>query len=74
MKLLSIAFSLVFAGSFIQTVVGVTCDSGCAACWKIGSPGIDIKMGCDPDPNFDCGDECPSGYEGIHCARYRRCM
>jgi hypothetical protein len=74
MKLLSIAFSLVFAGGFIQTAAGITCPSGCVACWKIGSPGIDIKMGATPTPTLIAGDECPSGYEGIHCASSRRCM
>jgi hypothetical protein len=73
MKLLSIAFTLVFAASLIHKATGLICSSACAACWKIGSPGIDIKMGCDPDADFECGNECPNGYEGIHCAQFRRC-
>jgi hypothetical protein len=66
------ALSLLFAAGLIQQVVGITCDTDCAACWKTGSPGIDTKFSCRSD-NYDCGKTCPSGYQGIHCAKVNRC-
>jgi len=50
--------------------VGIRCPSSCAACWKTGSFGIDIKLYCDQG---DCGATCPSGYDSMHCAKRARC-
>ena len=71
MKVLSVALSLLFSAAFIQTAAGITCDSSCSACWKIGSPGVDVKIGCWGN---NCPDSCPDGYENIHCAEWQRCM
>jgi len=73
MKLLSV-LSAVIAVAFFQTAAGFKCSSGCAACWKIGVPGEDIKMTCDQDN--DCGGvrDCPPGYDSPHCAKTERCM
>ncbi len=71
MKLLSVALSLLFSAAFIQTAAGITCDSNCSACWKIGSPGVDVKIGCWAN---NCPGSCPDGYENIHCAKWQRCM
>ncbi len=71
MKVLSVTLSLLFAAGFIQTAAGIQCDSFCAACWKIGSPGVDIKMSCGTFGN--CPYPCPSGYNNIHCANSDRC-
>jgi len=38
------ALSSIFADDFIQTAAGIICTRFCAACWKIGSPGVDIKI------------------------------
>lgn len=55
-------------------VFGLTCDNYCAACWKTGSTGVDIKFSCvDSGITYDCGDKCPTGYENIHCAKWQRC-
>ena len=71
---LSLVFGLVFASGLIEMAVGIYCPtSQCGACWKTGSPGVDIKFWCDVSPN-DCGDTCPEGYEGIHCAKDFRCL
>ncbi len=72
MKLLSVAFSLVFAAGFVQTAAKY-CDSKCAACWTIGSTtGEDIKIPCD----FGiCPDACPTDdYNHMHCAKQSRCV
>ena len=71
---LSLRVTLVITlASFTHTVqvLGKHCDSYCAACWKDGSPGVDIKFSC---MNGDCGTGCPSGYSGIHCAKGERCL
>ena len=61
-----------FAASLIQMAVGLNCNSLCAACWKDGSPGVDIKIGCSAINGY-CGDKCPQGYHGLHCAKDSRC-
>ena len=72
MKLFSAATSLLFAASLIQTAVGLNCNSGCGACWKDDNAnGADIKFTCTNGGN--CGDKCPQGYHGIHCAEATRC-
>jgi hypothetical protein len=74
MKLLSAAFSLVFAVGFFQTAAAdrIDCLSNCAACWKTGSTtGEDIKMPCHPI--WGCPFACPPGYDRIHCAKESRC-
>jgi hypothetical protein len=69
---MKVLLGLIFAAEIIQSVAGIEChSSNCAACWKIGSPGIDIKIPCGP--KGECGDKCPDGYEGIHCAKSTRC-
>jgi len=71
MKVVSVALSLAFAAGSIQTAVAdLRCESQCAACWKIGSPGIDLKMICQQG---HCGETCPEGYTDMHCAKSRRC-
>jgi len=71
MKVLSVAvFSMPFG--FIQTAAGISCGSHCAACWKTGEPGVDIKIGCDG--SFVSCHDCPPGYESIHCAKSERCQ
>jgi hypothetical protein len=44
MKISSLAIRPLLAAGFIQTVVGLDCGSGCAACWKTDSPGVDINL------------------------------
>ena len=73
MKVPSLALGLVFAAVFIQTAAGKHCHSNCAACWKNGSPGIDIKMSCGGDGGNPCDDICPDGYNDLHCADSKRC-
>ena len=71
MKVLSVAFNLLFAAGFIQmAAAGIQCDSFCAACWKNDSPGVDIKMSCG---TFGKCYECPGGYNNAHCATGERC-
>lgn len=68
--------TLVVAATFthMALVSGLSCDSGCAACWKIGSPGIDTKILCPDNGNKkECGNSCPSGYNRLHCANWYRC-
>ena len=69
MKAFTIIFGLVFTAGLIQQVVGIACDSLCAACWKKGSPGVDVKISCKTYETHynDCGGNCPEGYENIHC-------
>ena len=65
------ALSLIVAAALIKTVVGLECSSNCAACWKTGSPGVDIKFSCAVG---NCNHKCPEGYEGLHCAKVERCQ
>ena len=70
MKVLSIAaLGLLF--SVIRTAAGISCGSQCAACWKIGQPGVDIKIACDW--GAECHN-CPPDYDNIHCAKSARCQ
>jgi len=69
MKVLSVALGIFFTTGFIQTTMGLTCGTDCAACWlDNNSNGVDIKMICDGE----C-PKCPSGYSRQHCAEERRC-
>ncbi|RPB26516.1 hypothetical protein L211DRAFT_835338 [Terfezia boudieri ATCC MYA-4762] len=71
MKLsLSVAL-MINATFFIRIGAGLSCDSSCAACWKDGVSGVDTKFSCDD--NGHCGNTCPPGYHGMHCARASRC-
>ena len=74
MKTLSVILGFVFATG-IQTAVGLRCGTGCAACWKDGSPatGIDTTMLCN-DGGRSCDDSCPKGYGSKHCASDDRCL
>ena len=73
MKVCFVALTLAAGFMSMQTVAIVLyCDTGCAACWKTGEPGIDIKIPCTQDTN-DCGNGCVSGYEDLHCAKKSRC-
>jgi hypothetical protein len=63
--------NLIIAASLIKTAAGLQCSGDCAACWKIGAPGVDIKFACIFG---DCGDKCPGGYENLHCAKSARCQ
>ena len=67
----TIALSIFLAAGSTQTAA-LSCDDECAACWKDGSPGVDIKFWCDS--NLVCGSECPPGYSDIHCAQTKRCQ
>jgi len=59
--------------SFIRVTGGISCGSGCAACWKDGdTTGVDIKFACYGDKE-GCGSRCPGGYSGMHCAKTSRC-
>jgi len=70
---MKLVLCLLFATGFmIQSVAGIICTSFCAACWKDGSPGVDIKMSCD-GPLGNCYS-CPAGYSNVHCAQMDRCM
>ena len=69
----TIALSLFLAAGFTQTAA-LTCDTDCAACWKDGSPGVDIKFWCDYNSDAGCDSVCPPGYSDIHCARTERCQ
>ena len=73
MKVHSVALSLFFAAGFLQTTVGLKCNSYCAACWLDNNDtGVDLKIACSDDKV--CIAACPSGYHGLHCATYRRCL
>ncbi|KAF8441175.1 hypothetical protein BGX38DRAFT_1204750 [Terfezia claveryi] len=63
---------VVGAAGFAHMTAGLTCSSGCSACFKIGSPGVDTKISCKGQ---DCGTACPPGYIGnsLHCATAARC-
>ena len=62
-----------FVAGFIHIAAGISCGSGCAACWKDGGlNGADIKFACYGDRE-GCGSVCPDGYSGIHCAKSSRC-
>ncbi|KIJ93808.1 hypothetical protein K443DRAFT_111474, partial [Laccaria amethystina LaAM-08-1] len=62
------------------------CKSGCAACWLDNNgDGVDTKFTCPGHqyprlgiqilrPPCQCGDACPTGYNGIHCAAIERCL
>jgi hypothetical protein len=66
-----LAASIFFANNVIQMAAGLRCNSGCAACWlDNNNDGVDTKFTCVGD----CGDVCPTGYNGIHCARVDRCL
>lgn len=71
---LDLQIALVIATTLTHTalVLGLTCDSACAACWKDNAPGVDTKFACDPLTG-KCGSTCPEGYHWIHCATYARC-
>lgn len=68
--------ALVISATFINMALvsgsRVWCDSNCAACWLNGDQGtgVDTKFSCE---NGSCGDSCPSGYGGLHCAKDERC-
>ncbi|KIK06049.1 hypothetical protein K443DRAFT_674614 [Laccaria amethystina LaAM-08-1] len=72
----SMALSMLLASGFIQTAVGLKCSSGCAACWQDNnSNGADIKIRCGGNMGEnECGNNCPTGYSGLHCANASRCV
>lgn len=71
MKLyLQVVFVIMTAFIHMAPVLGLNCPSGCGACWKDGSSGVDTKFRCT---NNECGTICPSGYKDMHCATYNRC-
>ena len=75
MKLYIIQVALVITaalGHLALLVSGISCGSACAACWKNDdNNGVDTKFFCKLGR---CGDACPDGYHGIHCARFSRCV
>jgi hypothetical protein len=71
----AVAISIFFANGVIQMAVGLKCSSGCAACWlDNNNDGEDTKFTCTGDNGVHCGDVCPTGYHGIHCAKIERCL
>ncbi|KIJ92089.1 hypothetical protein K443DRAFT_114119 [Laccaria amethystina LaAM-08-1] len=69
------AVIMLFAISVIQMAAALECSSGCAACWlNNNSDGEDTKFTCTGDKGVHCGDVCPPGYNGIHCANIVRCL
>ena len=72
---LYVGVTLVVVASLIHTAMGLSCEDLCAACWKDNDPnGTDIKMQCNAKFSGGCGNTCPSGYSGIHCAQSKRCQ
>ena len=70
-----VASSIFFASGVIQMAAGLKCDTSCAACWlDNNSDGVDTKFLCTGDHGVHCGDLCPTGYSGIHCAKIERCL
>ncbi|KIK02275.1 hypothetical protein K443DRAFT_97278 [Laccaria amethystina LaAM-08-1] len=71
-----VAVSMFFATNVIQMAAGLACNSGCAACWlDNNNDGVDTKFTCTGgEQGVDCGDECPTGYNGMHCAHIARCL
>ncbi|KIK00785.1 hypothetical protein K443DRAFT_678974 [Laccaria amethystina LaAM-08-1] len=66
-----VAICMFFANNAIQMAAGLHCNSGCAACWLDNNDdGVDTKFECIGE----CGDVCPAGYNGIHCATFNRCL
>ena len=62
---------IILASPHMALVLGLACDSDCAACWLDGDThGTDIKFTCREG---HCGSKCPAGYNGIHCAKTERC-
>ena len=70
---LQVALFILAASMHIALVQGIKCSSNCAACWKDNdTDGVDTKFICNGREG-DCGDTCPPGYHGIHCAGWERC-
>lgn len=71
---MKVALSLLLAACFTTRTVALQmyCNTGCAACWKIGERGVDIKIPCIPGTN-ECGNGCVKGYDNLHCAKRSRC-
>jgi hypothetical protein len=71
----AVAISIFFAAGVIQMAAAIKCGDGCAACWKDNNnDGEDTKFSCTGEDGVHCGDVCPPGYHGIHCANIERCM
>ncbi|KIJ92086.1 hypothetical protein K443DRAFT_459179 [Laccaria amethystina LaAM-08-1] len=71
----AVAISIFFAASVIQMAAAIKCGDGCAACWKDNNnDGEDTKFSCTGEDGVHCGDVCPPGYHGIHCANIERCI
>ena len=83
--MLGLSFSAVF---FLQAMADkappmpdiTKCATGCVACDKIGSKGVDTNFLCKWDLKgkaYDCkaaAGACPKGYEKPHCAEEKQCM
>ncbi|KAF8444304.1 hypothetical protein BGX38DRAFT_1198056 [Terfezia claveryi] len=65
----TLIFNTVF---FIHLANAKVCNDSCAACWKIGEPGVDTKWECHV--TGECGNSCPPGYYDLHCAKWQRCV
>ncbi|KAF8420303.1 hypothetical protein BGX38DRAFT_1193136 [Terfezia claveryi] len=68
-----LGLALAFVVSFIQVSEGLKCSSNCAACWRYGVPGVDVKFRSD-NADGDFGTWCPTRYYGLHCAKQERCF
>ncbi|KIJ92092.1 hypothetical protein K443DRAFT_114120 [Laccaria amethystina LaAM-08-1] len=74
-SLYPVAVIMLFANGVIQMAAALECSSGCAACWlDNNNDGVDTKFACSGDKGVHCGDECPTGYNGLHCAKIDRCV
>ncbi|KIJ93433.1 hypothetical protein K443DRAFT_397621 [Laccaria amethystina LaAM-08-1] len=71
----TVAISMFFANAVIQMAAGLICNDNCAACWlDNNADGVDTKFSCTGNEYVHCGDVCPPGYNGIHCAESKRCL
>ena len=72
----TIAVSIFLTNGATQMAAGLKCSTACAACWlDNNNDGVDTKFTCREDQGSytHCGDACPTGYNGIHCAKTERC-
>ena len=68
----AVVVSMFLANGVILMAAGLSCHTGCAACWlDNNSDGVDTKFQCNGE---DCGEVCPPGYNGLHCAKLARCQ
>jgi hypothetical protein len=60
MKLFPSVLSTFLAAGFIQTALGLKCNSGCTACWlKYNANGVNTKFACTGTSGKDYASICP---------------